>query len=153
MLSALRDLQQHGEWADARLLDALRSAPDPVPEALRELSHVRGAQEVWLSRIVRRDAVLPVWPHLTLDELAAVGTVLEPQWRALLQGLDERRLTDVVSYRTTSGEAFATPLVEILLHVFTHGQYHRAKANAALKAAGTSPVGVDFIVWSRLPRS
>ena len=78
----LRSLHAHGEWADERLLQAAKAAATPVPESLRELAHVRGAQEVWLARIERRAPTLAVWPELTLAELEAAGASVDAAWLA-----------------------------------------------------------------------
>ena len=152
VIAHLTSLRQHGEWADRRLLDALRSAPQPVPEALRELCHVRGAQEIWLSRVEQRSASLPVWPSLSIDELADVGASLDRAWRGFIEQLRDPGLSEPVSYVTSGGEPFSTPVGEILLHMLTHGQYHRGKANAALRAAKAVPPSVDYIAWTRVPR-
>lgn len=145
-------LRQHGEWADRRLLGVLIGAGTPVPTVLRELAHVRGSQEVWLSRIEQRPVTLSVWPELSLDELAAVGTAVDLAWRRFLDGLSEGDLGRIVSYTNSAGEGFDTPLEEILVHVMLHAQYHRGKANVALRAANLLPAGVDYITWARIPK-
>lgn len=131
------------------MLAVLIAAGVPVPEALRELAHVRGSQEVWLSRIEQRPAVVPVWPELSLDQLAAAGQAIDLGYRRLLDGLSAADLTRVVSYTNSAGQSFDTPLEEILLHVMLHAQYHRGKANVALRQAGLVPAGVDYILWRR----
>ncbi len=148
LIAHLRSLRAHGEWADRRLLDAARTAA-AAPEALREMAHVRGAQEVWLARIERRTPALAVWPGLTLDELEAAGTSVDAAWRAYFAGLRPEALRQAIEYSNSTGRTFVTPLAEILLHLVTHGQYHRGKANVALRTAGAAPVGVDYILWQR----
>ncbi len=145
----LRSLHAHGAWADQRLLEAALAAAVPVPAALRELAHVRGAQEVWLARIERRTPTLPVWPELTLAALETAGASVDAAWQAYLGELDAETLNRPVEYTNSAGQAFVTPLGEILLHLMTHGQYHRGKANAALRAAGAEAAGVDYILWQR----
>lgn len=44
MIEYLDSLRRHGVWADARLLQAVKAAPNPPADVLRELAHVRGAQ-------------------------------------------------------------------------------------------------------------
>jgi uncharacterized damage-inducible protein DinB len=149
VIAHLNALHQHSEWADRRMLAVLIAAGAPVRGALRELAHVRGSQEVWLSRIERREATLPVWPEMSLDELAAAGQSVDLGWRRLLDGLSNAELARVVSYTNSAGQSFTTPLEEILEHVMLHAQYHRGKANVALRAAGLTPAGVDFIAWAR----
>jgi uncharacterized damage-inducible protein DinB len=145
----LASLRAHGAWADQRLLDGLRAAGTPVPDALRELAHVRGAQEVWLSRIEQRPATIPVWPALSLDELAEIGHHVDQAWERFFEACSDATLDRLVAYTNSAGAAFTTPLDAILFHVMTHGQYHRGKANVALRAAGAAAVGVDYIVWVR----
>lgn len=146
-LTYVTSLHAHGEWADRRLLEALRGAEAPV--ALRELAHVRGAQDIWLARIEQRAPSLAVWPELTVDELATVGESIDVAMRDRLATLTEPELAEPVAYRNMAGESFTTPLSEILLHLMLHGHYHRGKASVALRAATGAAVGVDYILWRR----
>lgn len=129
----LRDLCAHGEWADARLLAAVRSAATPVPDALRELAHARGAQEVWLSRIEGRAARLAVWPTLSVDELdhasQSIGTALQ-QFCDLLS-VDA--LTREVAYANTSssGTAKAGGLNENARDLHRHARFRRCHIGLA----------------------
>lgn len=149
MVDHLRRLAAHGAWADARLLRATASAPGDVAPVLRELSHIRGAQETWLSRVDGRSARLAVWPTLTIADLEADGSMLDAALRDRLADLQASALERIITYSNSAGTAFHTRLGDILLQVFLHGQYHRGKANAALRAAGAEAVNVDFITWQR----
>ena len=144
-LAHLVELRHHGEWADRRLLDAVRSADAPL--AVRELAHIRGTQELWLSRIEQRASTLPVWPDLSVEALALTGTTVDAAWRKFLAGLRDDALSRPIAYTSIAGDPFTTPLSEIVLHTMLHGQYHRGKANAALRAAGSAPVSADYILW------
>lgn len=141
----LTSLRDHGEWADRRLLEAVQNAV--APAAVRELAHVRGAQEIWLARIEQRPSTLEIWPELSVEELASVGAALDAAWRARFAELTDEALARPVSYRNLAGKAFSMPLSEILLHTLLHGQYHRGKATAALRAATGTAVSVDYILW------
>lgn len=147
LLSHLADLRAHGEWADHQLLVAARAAQTPI--AIRELAHVRGAQEIWLSRIEQRAPSFGVWPEMSIEQLADAGAAVDAAWRARFSTFDEDALARPISYRSIAGDPFTTPLGEILTHLFLHGHYHRGKANAALSAAGVTPVSVDYILWQR----
>lgn len=149
MLDHLRRLNAHGVWADARLLAAAQAAGGDLTPVLRELAHVRGAQETWLSRIEGRAATLPVWPSLTLSELARVGTAVDAQLTQALSSLTPSRLAAEVRYANAAGQIFHLPAGDIILHLMLHGQYHRARANAALREIGAAAMNVDFIVWQR----
>lgn len=149
MINHLVRLVAHSGWADARLMDAAQRATGDTAAVLRELAHVRGAQETWLARIDGRAATLPVWPTMTIEELARIGAGLDQQLRRLVTALTPAALEREVVYATTTGRTFRTPLADILLQVLTHGQYHRGKANAALRAMGAEVVAVDYIAWQR----
>lgn len=149
MIHYFQRLAAHGAWADARLLGAAQRAPGDPGIVLRELAHVRGAQETWIARIEGRDATLPVWPTMTTHELAQAGATLDAHIRRVLATLTPSMLEREVAYSNSAGRAFSTPLGEILLQVLTHGQYHRGKANAALRAMGAEAVPVDYIAWQR----
>jgi uncharacterized damage-inducible protein DinB len=144
-LSHLVGLRHHGEWADRRLIDAVRATHAPL--AVRELAHIRGTQELWLSRIEQRVPAVPVWPDTSVEELATIGVAVDAAWRRLFDSLTDDGLSRAVSYRSIAGDPFKTPLGEILLHTMLHGHYHRGKANAALHLAGGSPVSADYILW------
>lgn len=147
-LTHLTSLRDHGEWADRRLLGPLRETA--VPDAVRELAHVRGAQEIWLSRIEQRNATLPIWPELSVDELATIGEALDTAWRLKFTSLREEMLAQPVQYKNMAGDPFSTPLSEILLHTMLHGHYHRGKASAAIRAAtGAAVMSLDYILWTR----
>jgi uncharacterized damage-inducible protein DinB len=149
MIEHLQRLARHGEWADARLLNAARAAAGDRAAVLRELAHVRAAQEIWLSRIEERAATLPVWPTLGVDEIAAAGATIDGALRTLFEGLTADALSREVVYKTSAGVEYRTALGDILLHALTHGQYHRGKANAALRQIGADAANVDFITWIR----
>jgi uncharacterized damage-inducible protein DinB len=145
LLAHLTSLRDHGEWADRRLLEAVRAAS--APAAIRELAHVRGAQEIWLSRIEQRPPTIPIWPELSAEELATVGAAMDAAWRTWFSELSEGTLSRPVSYKNLAGDPYTTPLSEILLHTMLHGQYHRGKASVALRAATGAAVSVDYMLW------
>lgn len=149
-LRHLEQLQRHGAWADARLLSAVRSAHSAVPVALRELAHVRGAQETWLARIEGRQPSLAVWPELSADDLERVGPELDRAWRELTTNLTPAALERVITYENSRGDPFESTLADIVLTISVHGHYHRGKVNVALRAAGAEPVLVDYLAWRRL---
>lgn len=149
MIDYLQRLGRHSAWADARLVEAVRRAEGDLSTVLRELAHVRGAQETWLSRIEGRVATLPIWPTLSLAELEAAGARVDATMHAVLAGLEATALAREVAYTTSAGVPQRTRLGDTLLQLLMHGQYHRGKANVALRAIGAEAANVDFITWTR----
>lgn len=146
----LQDLYRHGAWSDARLLAAVKAANGTASEALHELAHVRGAQETWLARIGERQASLAAWPELSLEELEREGARLDSAWAELLADLADSDLGRPVTSRNSRGEQSTSSVADIATHVALHAQYHRGKANSALRDIGAEPVNVDYITWRRL---
>ena len=54
-----------------------------------------------------------------------------------------------VAYVNSAGIAFETPVEDILLQVFLHGQYHRGKINLMLRQAREEPMPTDYISFAR----
>jgi uncharacterized damage-inducible protein DinB len=95
------------------------------------------------------------------SSLAALGqfgdvTSLRKRWaveegamRQYLSRLKEADLDRVVNYSSTDRRAYATPLLQILLHLVNHGTQHRAEVGAELTRAGHSPGDIDYMVYIR----
>jgi uncharacterized damage-inducible protein DinB len=147
-LVQVRRLREHAAWADEALMGALRAAPEAAG-ARRELAHVLGAEANWLARLEARRADIAIWPELDDDALDALRRTVRRDFDAYLGRLDERDLDASVTYRNSAGASFTNSVGDVLLHVAMHGQYHRGKVNAMLRAADASPAPVDFIGFVR----
>lgn len=149
-LQHIRGLWEHAFWADAAILDALRSGLEPPGEALREFAHILGAEETWLARLTRRAPRAAVWPAgLSLDELARLRERTEAEYRACLASLEPADLDSAVPYTNSAGRDFTSSVADILLQALLHGQYHRGKVSLLLRQAGRPPVALDYIAFVR----
>lgn len=149
MLAHVRKLFSHIEWADARLLQALRSAPTAPPEAVREYAHVLGADETWLARLEGRPARTAIWPTLTLAELQDLAATVHASYRRYLDTLADPALGRSVTYTNSAGKTFQNMAADLLVHVALHAQYHRGKVNLLLRQAGLEPAPTDYIAFVR----
>jgi uncharacterized damage-inducible protein DinB len=149
MLANLRRLLLHAEWADLRITEALKTADAPPTEAVREMSHVLGAAEVWLARLEYRPSRTPVWPVLTTAGIDQLAPEVHGGYTRYIAPLQEGDLGQLVQYTNSAGGAFATPVADILLHVALHGQYHRGKINLLLRQAGLPPAPTDYVAFVR----
>jgi uncharacterized damage-inducible protein DinB len=148
-LEQLRRLWAHSEWADGLLLAALEQQPNPPAEALREYAHILGAEETWLSRLEGRAARAAVWPQPAPEAVGELARSVRAGYGAYLTSFAESELDRGVAYVNSAGLAFTTPVMDILLQVMLHGQYHRGKINLLLRQAGLAPAPVDFISFVR----
>ena len=145
----VRRLWEHSTWADELLWAALATQRLGSTDAWREYSHIIGAEEVWLARVEGRAARLPVWPEVDRDELRDSRRQVLAGYTRFLDSLSADSLDHDIHYTNTAGRAFSTRLVDILLHVALHGQYHRGKINLVLRQEGVEPVPTDYISFVR----
>lgn len=148
MLDILNKYLAHDRWANERVLETLIRNPNPA--ALRLFAHVLGAKRVWLLRLRGEDATAtPIWPDLTVEECRPLQQENVAAYTETLSLLEGGGLARVVTYRNTQGVAFQTPVVEVLIQVFSHGVYHRGQIALVLRQAGIEPVSTDFITFVR----
>ncbi|WP_168219105.1 DinB family protein [Limnoglobus roseus] len=136
-------------WSDQRVLEALRGTPAAHAEALPLLAHVLAAEHVWLARLEKREPRHSVWPALSLGECEALAAENEAGYRTFVGRLSEGPPTGAVRYRTSQGQEFVTPVLDILTQVVTHGPYHRGQIAKVLGRAGGSAVSTEFITFAR----
>lgn len=149
MRTHLHRLFEHLEWADARVLCALRERPGSDLRALDLYAHVLGAEHVWLARLLRAPARVPVWPALTLEGCAGLASETQAGYRALIASLGATELAREIVYTNSAGHAFRSTVEDILLHVALHGSYHRGQVALLMRASGGEPASTDFIAFVR----
>lgn len=141
-------LIDHLEWANRRALEVVQDAGDA--EARELLAHVLGAERVWLRRIETGDSSgLEIWPDLTLEECAERAQENVADYRRLVDELSDEEMDRRVEYENSRGEAFRTPLREILLQVLLHGAHHRGQIARRIREQGDEPPNTDFITFVR----
>jgi uncharacterized damage-inducible protein DinB len=140
---------RHLEWADARVLQSLRSAQSVLKKDLDLYAHILGSEHVWLSRISGTPPKLAVWPSLTLDECDRLGGDNATAYQKLAADLTPETRQRPITYRNSAGEEFTSTLEDILTHVSLHGAYHRGQIAASLRAAGDTPIPTDYIAFVR----
>lgn len=136
-------------WADRRAIESLRGTPAAHNEALPLLAHMVAAEHVWLSRLLQREPRLAVWPTLTLEECEQLAAENETGYRAMLDQLSDNQLAEMKHYRNAAGQDFATPVLDILLQVITHGGYHRGQIAKIVGRSGGTAINTDFIMFTR----
>lgn len=148
LLDQLRRLFDHAEWANAHVIAALerQTVADDIVELF---AHVLGAEEVWLSRLEGRPSTLAVWPTLSGAQLAEAAQSNASSYRAFMDRLTPDDLPREVAYKNSAGQAFSTPIVDILTHVATHGSYHRGQVALRIRRDGGIPAPTDFIAFVR----
>lgn len=139
---------EYDDWANRRVLDALCAGPDSA-RGRKLLSHIVGAQYVWLSRLEAGEPLTDAWPDLALTEIDARLEWLRGTWGMTLDQAGDAKLDAPVPYNNLAGKPFSTPLGQILDHVLFHGAYHRGQIASQIRADGGEPVSTDYILFTR----
>ena len=144
------------EWATARVLSAARElAPEELSRefgtahrsVIGTLTHVFGADRVWLARLTGGPQEWP--PDYDLAGLTADWNALYARWQAWAAGLDEASISERLAYRDLKGNAWTSPVWQIVLHVVNHGTHHRGQVAGFLRAMGKTPPVLDLIAYYR----
>jgi uncharacterized damage-inducible protein DinB len=149
----------YSAWASQRLLDAAsklseedlsRDFQTADKNLVSTLAHAYAADRVWLGRIQGNP------PAVFIDNQDRKLGVLQKEWPALQQRWKEwaepksdHDFLLKISYKDLKGNAYETPLWQILLHVVNHATHHRGQAAGFLRSMGHTPPPLDLIAFYR----
>jgi uncharacterized damage-inducible protein DinB len=139
--TSLARLLRYDIWANRETLDSLPQRNTPV-RSLRWMNHIVAAELLWLSRMARKPAPLPVWPDLSLEDCAERLDRLSDE---LLASPNYEPLSQPVTYTNSKGEPWTSTVEDILVHLVIHSAYHRGQIASDLRTAGHEPAYTDYI--------
>lgn len=159
-VKAVRTHLDYSDWASSRLVSAASTLP---PEELTRdfgtadhsvlgtLVHVYAADRVWLGRIRGNPPARFMDPEkdMRLEVLRDDWPRLREEWRSWAGGLTDESLSARVQYKDLKGNAYETPLWQIVLHVVNHGTHHRGQVSGFLRAMGHTPPPLDLMAYYR----
>jgi uncharacterized damage-inducible protein DinB len=143
-------------WATALLLEAaakvkpeqfVAAGPFPWGGLRGTLIHTLDAEYGWRLRLQyneNQDEDLKESDFPQLEDLEKRWREEENLMRQYLSGLDDKAVTSVVRYTTSTRVKRERVLWHCLYHVVNHGTQHRSEAAALLTDFGQSPGDVDF---------
>jgi len=149
MLSFLRELLTHAEWANAVFFHAWEKSPAPDHEEMRRrVGHLLGVQQGFLS-IFRGEAPggPPGGPPPNFDELKARAVTCHDGYRVFLSELQDETLSRTVRIPWFPDPPCVLTIAEALVQVAMHSQHHRGQLMTRLKDFGGEPKNVDWIIW------
>jgi uncharacterized damage-inducible protein DinB len=157
----LQTLVDYHYWARDRMLAAVeplsseqftRDLGSSFRSVRDTLSHLHGAEWIWLSRF-RGTSPRTALPHDRFPDLAAVRAAwadTESGVRGFVSGLDDAALDRVIEYRLLSGQPGASRTWHLVQHVVNHATYHRGQVTAMLRQLGAAPPqSLDLITFYR----
>jgi uncharacterized damage-inducible protein DinB len=147
-LAYFKKLLEYDYWANEKFLNSLEATPSPAPEALKKMSHVLLAKNVWMGRLMELPA-RDLEGSLTLEEARKLNRELGEKMAAYLSDLKESQLSEKVIYKNAKGAVFETVLSDILAHLVNHSSYHRGQIAALINRSGGPVTYGDYIAYVR----
>jgi uncharacterized damage-inducible protein DinB len=149
MLSFLRDLLGHAEWANAVFFHTWGKSPARDHEELRRrMGHIIGVQSGFLAVIRGETPGLPPdGPPPTFDELKARAVSCHAELSKLTAGLRADDLARMVRIPWFPDPPCVITVSEALVQAGMHSQHHRGQCMTRLKDFGGEPKNVDWIIW------
>lgn len=115
------------------------------------LTHIYAADWVWLERWKGNSpTAMPGEADLaTLADLRARWDPFEQEQRRFIGALKPADLRREVAYKDTRGNAFSSPMWQMLQHVPNHATHHRSEIATMLTMVSGSPPSTDLIHYYR----
>lgn len=146
-LAMLKTLFAQKTWANAELyncmstVDAVQYA-EPLHTAIRTLNHIYVVDRIFRAHLLGElhgytQSHTVETPELIDLHFAAAETDL--WFESYLAGLPVDALAESLVFRFTDGDAGCMTREEVLLHVITHGAYHRGNVGQVLKGIAVTP--------------
>ncbi len=149
MIDHLTHLFKYDSWAMERTANSIINLEEILPDAVRILSHIISAQQIWLNRITGIQSNITPWDNYTIDELISKSVELTSKWINLFEGSDKAFLEKRIQYQNSKGETFTNSIKDIATHVINHAAYHRAQIAQHVKRANGIPAITDYIIYQR----
>jgi uncharacterized damage-inducible protein DinB len=149
MLSFLRELLAHAEWANAVFFNTWGKSPARDHEEMRKrVSHIIGVAQGFLS-ILRGEAPggPPSGPPDSYDTLKTRAQTCHAGLHEYLAGLTAEGLSRTVRILWFPDPPCVITVAEALVQVAMHTQHHRGQCMTRLKDLGGEPKNVDWIIW------
>lgn len=149
----------YSDWASRRLTHAAAQLPEAHlthdfqtadRSILGTLVHLYRADKLWLARMhqaahtfTRADTDFQVstleseWPEVYAG------------WRRYLLSLPDEAIMESINYQDLKGNAWSTPIYQIVLHLVNHATHHRGQVSGFLRTLGHTPPVLDLIAYYR----
>jgi uncharacterized damage-inducible protein DinB len=142
-LATLKSLFEFKRWANRELFDLLGTLPeDSLAPMLRTLGHIYTTDRIFVAHLKGEPHSFTSAHMLTLPALADLRKGQEETDEWYLQHvstLKPEALHERIHFRFTDGDTGAMSRNEILLHIVTHGCYHRGNVGQMLRERGLPP--------------
>ncbi|HTR99702.1 MAG TPA: DinB family protein [Bacteroidota bacterium] len=159
-LQEIRRLLAFSSWASNRIFEAVAGLP---PEEFTRdmkashvsihgtLTHMVGAEKMWLSRMVGNpDRAFLKPPDVpTLADLRNTWEETGFNTAKFVGTMTDRKLQETFPMTTSTGQQLTQAYGDALQHVVDHSTYHRAQVVTLLRQMGHTPPSTSMIAFFR----
>lgn len=145
-LSTLQSLFAYKAWANTELFALLAALPSNQAEQLhaciRTLNHIYVVDRIFRSHLSGEPCPFDATNTKdtpSLSQLHGDVKATDAWYMSYVAELAESAQFEALAFRFTDGDAGRMTREEILLHVVTHGGYHRGNVGEILKSISVSP--------------
>lgn len=161
MKQLLVSFTEYEQWANARILQVIASLTNEqvcqdisssFPSVYKTVLHIWDANTIWWQRLHKAEEIIvpSLSFHPTMAEIEKGLLNSNRQWAEWVRACSEEQLNEILSYRSMSGDAYAQPVKDIVLHINNHGTYHRGQLVTMLRQLGVKVIPqVDYILFNR----
>lgn len=150
LINQFQQLFEYDFWANQKILTALTTSHNISERMVEIFSHIIGARQLWYQRITGGDyGPQMVWPKISFEECKPILAKNQSLWLDYLAQLKINDLSKKISYATSKGESYETPIHDMLMQVIMHGAYHRGQIAILMRHANVQPPATDYIYYVR----
>lgn len=144
--ATLRSLFGYKSWANRELFALLGDLPlehaDQLHTCIRTLNHIYVVDRIFkahLSGEAKPFEATNTKSTPTLAQLQSEVAATDAWYEQYVDGVSSNSLAEVLDFQFTDGDSGRMSREEILLHVVTHGGYHRGNVGQVLKSISVAP--------------
>jgi uncharacterized damage-inducible protein DinB len=146
-MNTLQSLLAQKSWSNNELFNLLATLPADrhaaaIHSAVRTLNHIYVVDRIFQANLLGTQhgfAATNTEETPELGELQFSVSETDAWFQSYLASLSVEQLGEQVAFRFTDGDHGAMTREEILVHVITHGAYHRGNVGQVLKSIAVSP--------------
>ena len=146
-MKTIKSLFAQKSWANNELFNALAAVTDPeragaIHTAIRTLNHIYVVDRIFQAHLLgEQHGYTATNTDATpeLDELHFSVAETDAWYESYVSRGSAELFSQSIAFRFTDGDAGTMTREEMLLHVITHGSYHRGNVGQVLKSISVAP--------------
>ncbi len=145
MKDFLLDKFEYDFYASKALIEHIEQQEDKVSSfVIKSISHIINVHHIWNSRLFGKMPESGVWDQLPVHFLLSLH---RQNHRETIDYLEKIELGEKVNYHSSEGVQYDKIDLDILYHMLSHSNYHRAQIILDLKQNQLEVPSMNFISY------